>query len=95
MEKTKSKKDSPAKFDVKADKTNNIKKSADKKNGDQSIKKYAIISPESISLFADSTGVMDVTEEAIAGLAEDVSYRLREIVHVSFIYTYSCWYIIF
>lgn len=87
MEKTKNKKDSPAKFDVKADKTNNIKKAVpDKKNGDQTVKRYAVISPDSISLIADSAGITDLTEEAIAGLAEDVSYRIREVVHVSHIY---------
>lgn len=87
MEKTKNKKDSPAKFDVKADKTNNIKKTVtDKKNGDQALKRYAVISPDSISLIADSAGITDLTEEAIAGLAEDVSYRIREVVHVSHIH---------
>ncbi|XP_013406678.1 TAF6-like RNA polymerase II p300/CBP-associated factor-associated factor 65 kDa subunit 6L [Lingula anatina] len=46
-------------------------------------KRYAIISRESIRLFAEAEGHSEVTESVAALLAEDATYRLREAVQSS------------
>lgn len=86
MEKVKVKKESPSKqTNVKSDKAN-AKKNVDtgkKVEDPQNIRHYAVISPESIKVMAESTGICDLSEEVSASLAEDISYKLREVVHVS------------
>lgn len=44
-------------------------------------RKYQLISRATIRLFAESRG-LDVADDSIRVLAEDVNYRLREIVSV-------------
>lgn len=83
MEKIKNKKDSPAKLEINIDKPT-IKKSAEKiKHEEQHLKQYAVISPESVLLIADSAGITNISDEALVGISEDVSFKLREYVHVS------------
>lgn len=84
MDKSKIRKDSPSKSaGVKSEKSSTIKKNSERKNVDQSAKKFAIISPDSIASVAESIGIADLSEEVCLGLAEDVSYKLREMAHVS------------
>lgn len=84
MDKSKIRKDSPSKSaSVKSEKSSTIKKISERKNVDQSAKKFAIISPDSIASVAESIGIADLSEEVCLGLAEDVSYKLREMAHVS------------
>ena len=45
-------------------------------------KRYAILSRDSIRLFAEATGHAEISDEVAALLAEDVSYRLREATQV-------------
>lgn len=86
MDKPKIRKDSPTKSaSIKSEKANTIKKSSERKNVDQSVKKYAIVTPESVAIVGESIGLSDLSEEALVGLAEDVSYKLREVAHVSHI----------
>lgn len=84
MDKPKIRKDSPSKSaSVKSEKSSTIKKNSERNNGDQNVKKFAVISQNSIASVAESIGIADLSEEVCAGLAEDVSYKLREMVHVS------------
>lgn len=46
-------------------------------------REYAGISGDSIALYAEQTTVENVTEEACDRLAEDINYKLRQIIHVS------------
>ncbi len=54
------------------------------KNSDKpgSEKKFIQISPESIQLIADSAGYPNVPSILSKSLAEDTSYRLRELIQV-------------
>lgn len=45
-------------------------------------KKFIQISPESIELIADSAGYTNLPEILSKSLAEDTSYRLRELIQV-------------
>ena len=45
-------------------------------------KRYALISKESIQAFGEAAGHGELTDEVAALLAEDVVYRLREITQV-------------
>ncbi|KAG8283021.1 Transcription initiation factor TFIID [Homalodisca vitripennis] len=84
MDRTKIKKDTPTKStSIKTEKLIYDKKITDKKDGDQNAKKYLVISPDSISSMAETIGIADLSEEVCSALAEDVSYKLREIIHVS------------
>ena len=44
--------------------------------------KYAIISRESVKLYGDARGHVDLSDEVAALLAEDVTYRIREAIQV-------------
>lgn len=48
------------------------------------------LSQESIKVIAESIGVGNFPDEAAKDLAEDVSYRLKEIVQVSKIVNFVC-----
>lgn len=45
-------------------------------------KKFIQISPESIELIADSAGYSEISSAVSVSLAEDSSYRLRELIQV-------------
>ena len=56
-------------------------------NLDQSInnedeKKFIQISPESIELIAETIGYSNISSSVSKSLAEDTSYRLRELIQV-------------
>lgn len=55
-----------------------IKPSEDEKN------QFIQISSESIEVIADSIGYSDIGKPISTSLAEDLSYRLRELLQVSF-----------
>lgn len=44
--------------------------------------KYAGISPESVQCVVDQVMTEQLTPEACAALAEDVTYKLRQLIHV-------------
>lgn len=48
------------------------------------------LSQESIKVIAESIGVGNFPDEAAKDLAEDVSYRLKEIIQVCLILNYIC-----
>lgn len=55
------------------------------------------ISQESIKVIAEGIGVGNFPDEAAKDLAEDVSYRLKEIIQVScvnFIFLYNIYFLI-
>lgn len=84
MDKSKIRKDSPSKSaSVKSEKSSTTKKNLERKNSEQSIRKFAIISTDSVASVAESIGIADLSDEVCLGLAEDVSYKLREMAHVS------------
>jgi hypothetical protein len=73
----------------KSDKLQSHKKKTEKKSGES--RKYAQISYESVSVAAETNGISALSEDVRKQLAEDVSYRLREVIHVSYIQL--LWYI--
>jgi hypothetical protein len=75
----------------KSDKLQSHKKKPEKKSGES--RKYAQISYDSISVAAESNGISALSEDIRKQLAEDVSYRLREVIHVSCVHLFS-WYVI-
>jgi hypothetical protein len=73
----------PNKMSGKSDKLLSHKKKTEKKSGES--RKYAHISYDSISFVAEANGLTTLNEDIRNQLAEDVSYRLREVIHVRFI----------
>lgn len=71
----------PSKMSEKPDKLQSHKKKTDKKSGES--RKYAQIQCDSITVTAEANGVSVLGEDIRKQLAEDVSYRLREVIHVS------------
>jgi hypothetical protein len=71
------------KMSGKSDKLQSHKKKTEKKSGES--RKYAQISYDSISFVAETNGLTALSEDIRNQLAEDVSYRLREVIHVRFI----------
>jgi hypothetical protein len=67
----------------KSDKLQSHKKKTEKKSGEN--RKYAQISYESVSCAAETNGLIALSEEIRKQLSEDLSYRLREVIHVSFV----------
>jgi hypothetical protein len=67
----------------KPDKLQSHKKKTDKKSGES--RKYAHIPCDSVSVTAEANGVSALSEDIKKQLAEDVSYRLREVIHVSYV----------
>ena len=51
-------------------------------NGTNLTKKYALINPEWISAIGEELGMHPLPEILAEKLAEDASYRLREVLHV-------------
>jgi len=45
-------------------------------------RRYVIVSKETVRHCAESVGVADLSDEILEALAEDVSYRVREVVQV-------------
>ena len=45
--------------------------------------KYAVFAPSSVQAYAESVGVYDLAEDVINSLAEDASYRVREMISKS------------
>lgn len=79
--------DYPNKMSGKSDKLQSHKKKTEKKSGES--RKYAQISYDSISCAAETNGLISLSEEVRKQLAEDVSYRLREVIHVSCVRFFS------
>lgn len=71
----------------KSDKLQSHKKKTEKKSGES--RKYAQISYDSISCAAETNGLIALSEEIRKQLAEDVSYRLREVIQVSCVRFFS------
>lgn len=85
MDKVKSKKDVSSKnSSSKSDKTQPSKKA--EKRSEPSTKRYAIVSPESIAIIGEEIGISELPDDVCCGLAEDVSYKLREVVNVSIVH---------
>uniref|UniRef100_A0A1B6M5F7 TATA box binding protein associated factor (TAF) histone-like fold domain-containing protein n=1 Tax=Graphocephala atropunctata TaxID=36148 RepID=A0A1B6M5F7_9HEMI len=80
MDKTKIKKEVPTKStNVKTEKLAFDKKLMN--DGDQNVQKYFIISPDSIISMADTVGISGMSDEVCSALAEDATYKLREIIN--------------
>ena len=44
--------------------------------------KFSVIPNSSVALYAESLGHANLSEEIVSSLSEDVTYRLREVIHV-------------
>ncbi|KAG8234189.1 hypothetical protein J437_LFUL007349, partial [Ladona fulva] len=60
------------------------RKKDEKKSGE--VRRYAHISADSITTAADSIGISNLSEDVPKRLADDVSYKLREIIHKCAVY---------
>ena len=45
-------------------------------------RRYVIVSKETVRQHAESVGIAELSDEILEALAEDVSYRVREVVQV-------------
>jgi len=45
-------------------------------------RRYVIVSKETVRQHAESVGIADLSDEVLEALAEDVSYRVRELIQV-------------
>ena len=45
-------------------------------------RRYVIVSKETVREHAESVGIAELSDEILEALAEDVSYRVREVVQV-------------
>jgi hypothetical protein len=45
-------------------------------------RRYVVMPKETVQLYAESIGLSDLNDEVLTQLAEDVSYRLRDIIQV-------------
>jgi len=52
-------------------------------------RRYVIVSKETVRQHAESVGVADLSDEILEALAEDVSYRVREVIQVSGVNCYD------
>lgn len=70
--------------------SNNSNKDAGTSNitGDNNSRRYAMLSTEWISAIGEELGIHPLPDPLLKRLAEDASYRLREVLHVSI--TNSC-----
>ncbi|KRT82398.1 hypothetical protein AMK59_3239 [Oryctes borbonicus] len=48
---------------------------------DSGVRKYAGIGPESVAVYCEQSTLEHLSEEVFSGLAEDLSYKLRYIIH--------------
>ena len=46
-------------------------------------KKFSVLSDESVRIYAESIGLPHLSENVVQGLAEDVTYRVRELISKS------------
>ena len=46
-------------------------------------RRYVIVSKETVRQHAESVGEAELSDEILEALAEDVSYRVREVIQVS------------
>jgi len=53
-------------------------------------RRYVIVSKDTVRRHAESVGVSDLSEEILDALAEDVSYRVREVVQVLLVVMNIC-----
>ncbi|XP_075219177.1 uncharacterized protein LOC142323443 isoform X2 [Lycorma delicatula] len=58
-----------------------VKRSSERRPTDSNTRKFAILSSECVSKIADSIGISDLPDDVLSGLAEDTSYKLREVIH--------------
>lgn len=73
--------DKKSKTDVSKKRKNGEKKKTSMEEG---TRKYGYISANSVITMAESAGFSGIQEEVAKNLAEDVTYRLRFIIQVSF-----------
>jgi len=66
----------------------NDKKQRPNKSADDEKNQFIQISSESIEVIADSIGYSDIGKPISTSLAEDLSYRLRELLQVSFLFLF-------
>ena len=45
-------------------------------------RRYVIVSKETVRQHAESVGIAEISDEILEALAEDVSYRVREVIQV-------------
>ena len=45
-------------------------------------RRYVIVSKETVRQHAESVGIAELSDEILEALAEDVSYRVREVIQV-------------
>jgi len=45
-------------------------------------RRYVIVSKETVRQHAESVGIAELSDEILGALAEDVSYRVREVIQV-------------
>lgn len=55
-------------------------------NGKSSTRKYAVLSTDWVSAIGEELGIHPLPDPLAKKLAEDASYRLREVLNVSFKY---------
>lgn len=67
-----------------------VVRESEETNGPLNNKDYVCISPETISVIAESIGIPNVGDDIALNLAEDVSYKLQEIINVSSNYVSAC-----
>ena len=48
-------------------------------------RRYAVLSSQTVKMFAESVGLADLSDDVVDLLSEDVTYRLRELVQVHYI----------
>jgi len=47
-------------------------------------RRYVIVSKETVRQHAESVGIAELSNEILEALAEDVSYRVRDVIQVSY-----------
>lgn len=61
---------------------NNGETSVNSMTNDNNTRRYAVLSTEWISAIGEELGMHPLSDSVLRRLAEDASYRLREILHV-------------
>lgn len=60
---------------------------------DTNSRKYAMLSTEWISMIGEELGMHPLPDSVLRRLAEDASYRLREVLHVSITFKFQHLYV--